>query len=280
MQPQWLLIEYPWSRQAQCMYLICVRWDGCHGCTSSHTYGQSHDLQLVPHQFDYHALLQRRGAAAEHRTAAPCHSQELVLQTFVEGVGQSAPIDHQAETMHHEGGGLPGGGGGGCGRGGIRVEGCEAGVVGLGGLLGSAAEELGLEIVQTLLQQQGTRLLVQRQTQGALEFSKPSFYTGRGEHLVHRCAVRKTEAYPRVIFLLILVRYNASVRREQDSFLMNRFKKALSLNSSYFSHLFSNIKGSQEGFGRGRSEGPHHSCPARKCKTEPNRGQTFYFDIN
>lgn len=30
------------------------------------TYGESHDLQLVPHQFDHHALLQRRGAATEH----------------------------------------------------------------------------------------------------------------------------------------------------------------------------------------------------------------------
>lgn len=153
------------------MYLIRVHRHGCHGCTwSSHTYGQSHDLEPVPHQFDYHALLQRRGAAAEHWTTASCHSQELIFQTFIKGVGQSASINNQAKPMHHEGGGLPGGGGGRCRWGGIHLKGCEAAVIGLGRLVCSAAEEFGLKIVQTLLQQQGACLLVQRQTQRVLVF--------------------------------------------------------------------------------------------------------------
>lgn len=68
------------------------------------TNGQSHDLQLVPHQFDHHALLQRRGAAAENCTAAPRHSQELILQALIQGVGQSPPVNYQAQPVHHEGG--------------------------------------------------------------------------------------------------------------------------------------------------------------------------------
>lgn len=70
------------------------------------TYGQSHDLQLVPHQFDHHALLQWRGAAAEHRTAAPRDGQKLVLQTLIQGVGQGPPVNHQAQPVHHEGSGV------------------------------------------------------------------------------------------------------------------------------------------------------------------------------
>lgn len=72
--------------------------------------------------------------------------------------------------MHHEGGGLPGGG---WGRGGVHVEGCEAAGIGFGCLVWK--EEFGLEIVQTLLQQQGTCLLVYRQTQRGLEFRNICF---------------------------------------------------------------------------------------------------------
>lgn len=72
------------------------------------TNGQSHDLQLVPHQFDHHALLQRRGTAAEHRPAAPRHRQKLILQTFIQSIGQSPPINYQAQPVHHEGSGVGG----------------------------------------------------------------------------------------------------------------------------------------------------------------------------
>lgn len=72
------------------------------------TYGQSHDLQLVPHQFDHHALLQRRGPAAQHGTAAPCNGQKLILQTLIQGVGQCPPVYHQAQPVHQEGSGLGG----------------------------------------------------------------------------------------------------------------------------------------------------------------------------
>lgn len=125
---------------------------------------KSHDLQLVAHQFDHHALLQRGRSAAEHWPAAPCNSQELVLQTLIKGIGQSPSINYQAQRVHHEGRDVPG-----CGGGGIHVKGCKAAMVGFGSLICRAAEEFGLEIVQTLFQQQGTRLLVQRQPQRELE---------------------------------------------------------------------------------------------------------------
>lgn len=80
------------------------------------TDGQSHDFQLIPHQLDHHALLQRRGAAAEHRPAAARHRQELILQALVQGVGQSPPVDHQAQPVHREGRGVRGRGGGGGGK--------------------------------------------------------------------------------------------------------------------------------------------------------------------
>ena len=73
------------------------------------TDGEGHDLQFVAHQFDHHALLQRRGAAAEHRAAALSHGQELLLQTLIQSVGQRATVDHQADLVHHGGGGWAGG---------------------------------------------------------------------------------------------------------------------------------------------------------------------------
>lgn len=67
------------------------------------TYGERHDLQFVPHQFDHHAFLQRCGTTAEHRTAAPGNSQEFILQALVQGVGQGPTVNDQAQAVHHEG---------------------------------------------------------------------------------------------------------------------------------------------------------------------------------
>lgn len=142
------------------------------GWRSALTYGQGHDLELVAHELYHHALLQRRGAAAQHRSAAARHRQELVLQAPVQRVGQRPPVDHQAQPVHQERprarrGGRGGGGGGVGGRAGERgqVEGGELLLllllVSLGGaVLGrGAAQELGLDVVQALLQQDGTGLL-------------------------------------------------------------------------------------------------------------------------
>lgn len=106
------------------------------------TDGQSHDFQLVAHQLDHHALLQRRGSAAQHRAATARHRQELVLQAAVQGVGQGAAVDHQAQPVDGGVRGRP-----------VRrrrrrrrridVEGGEVGMEGLG----RAAQEFGLDVV-------------------------------------------------------------------------------------------------------------------------------------
>ena len=66
------------------------------------TYGQGHDSQIVPDQFHHSALLERCGAAAQHRAATTSNSQKLVLQALIQGIGQGPPINYQAQPVHQE----------------------------------------------------------------------------------------------------------------------------------------------------------------------------------
>lgn len=62
---------------------------------SGGTYGQSHHFQPPPDELDHHALLQRSGAAAEHRAAVLRQLQELLLQPSLEDDVQRPSINHQ-----------------------------------------------------------------------------------------------------------------------------------------------------------------------------------------
>lgn len=66
------------------------------------TYGEGHDPQFLPNEFNHGALLQRRHSTAEHRTAVFAELHKQLHQLVRHGHAQSRPVYHQPDTGLHQ----------------------------------------------------------------------------------------------------------------------------------------------------------------------------------